>query len=157
MTDFQNGEERVRELEEKERALNIQTIEGARAGAVSPALRRELDEVRAQLKVARRVRAITPIIVMVWERMIQYQLLQSGGMAVDTPHVPHNTPEGEVGKPEGLSGSQIALKIAFTLSRYLCFLPRLKVCVNITKIGGAQREKGPVVSLLGVYLGVWEK
>ena len=36
------------------------------------------------------------------------QLLQSGGMAVDTPHVPHNTPEGEVGKPEGLSGSQIA-------------------------------------------------
>jgi hypothetical protein len=39
---------------------------------------------------------------------IQYQLLQSGGMAVDTPHVPHNTPEGEVGKPEGLSGSQIA-------------------------------------------------
>jgi predicted DNA binding CopG/RHH family protein len=58
MTDFQNGEERVRELEEKERALNIQTIEGARAGAVSPALRRELDEVRAQLKVARRVRAM---------------------------------------------------------------------------------------------------
>ena len=39
---------------------------------------------------------------------IQYHLLQSGGMAVDTPHVPHNTPEGEVGKPEGLSGSQIA-------------------------------------------------
>lgn len=93
----------------------------------------------------------TSIAILKWERMIQYQLLQPGGMAVDTPHVPHNTPEGEVGKPEGLSGSQIAamfllqepipgvrsvhharvLKIAFTLSRYRCFLPRLKVCVNI--------------------------
>jgi|LDZU01.1.fsa_nt_gi hypothetical protein len=50
----------------------------------------------------------TSIAILKWERMIQYQLLQPGGMAVDTPHVPHNTPEGEVGKPEGLSGSQIA-------------------------------------------------
>ncbi len=35
-------------------------------------------------------------------------LQQPGGMAVDTSHIPHNTPEGEVGKPEGLSGSQVA-------------------------------------------------
>jgi len=32
------------------------------------------------------------------------QLPQSGGRPL--PHKPHNTPEGEVGKPEGLSGSQ---------------------------------------------------
>ena len=51
-------EERIRELEEKERALTVQTIEGAKAGAVSPTLRRELAEVRAELKVARRVRAM---------------------------------------------------------------------------------------------------
>ncbi|MGV8059808.1 MAG: hypothetical protein AB2L12_17580 [Smithellaceae bacterium] len=43
------------------------------------------------------------------------QLIQSGEMAMDTPHVPHNTPEGEVGKPEGLSGSQVE---AFTFGRY---------------------------------------
>ena len=47
--------ERIRELEEKERALTVQTIEGARAGAVSLSLHRELEEVRAELKVARRV------------------------------------------------------------------------------------------------------
>ena len=32
------------------------------------------------------------------------RILQSRGRPL--PHVPHNTPEGEVGKPEGLSGSQ---------------------------------------------------
>jgi hypothetical protein len=48
-------EERIRELEEKERALMVQSIEGARAPAVSPALRREIEEVRAELKAARRV------------------------------------------------------------------------------------------------------
>lgn len=51
-------EARIRELEEKERALMGQTIEGAKAGAVSPSLQRELAEVRAELKVARRVRAM---------------------------------------------------------------------------------------------------
>lgn len=51
-------EERIKALEERERALTVQTIEGARAGAVSPTLRRELAEVRAELKVARRVRAM---------------------------------------------------------------------------------------------------
>lgn len=51
-------EEQIKELEEKERALMVQSVEGARAGAVSPALRRELAEVRAELKVARRVRAM---------------------------------------------------------------------------------------------------
>jgi homospermidine synthase len=51
-------EEKIRELEEKERALTVQAIEGARAGAVSPTLRRELADVRAELKVARRVRAM---------------------------------------------------------------------------------------------------
>lgn len=48
-------EEQIRELEERERALMGQTIEGARAGAVFPSLRRELAEVRRELKVARRV------------------------------------------------------------------------------------------------------
>lgn len=46
------------ELEKKERALMVQSIEGAKAGAVSPTLHRELAEVRAELKVARRVRAM---------------------------------------------------------------------------------------------------
>jgi hypothetical protein len=50
--------ERISELEEKERALMIQSIEGAKAGAVSPTLRRDLERVRAELKVARRVRAM---------------------------------------------------------------------------------------------------
>ena len=48
-------EEKIRELEEKEAALMVQSIEGARTGAVSPSLRRELEEVRAELKTARRV------------------------------------------------------------------------------------------------------
>ncbi len=48
---------------------------------------------------------------------------------MDTPHVPHNTPEGEVGKPEGLSGSQIEAMFLLTL---LCILPHVKVCVNIS-------------------------
>ena len=50
--------EKISELEAKEAALTVQTIEGARTGAVSPSLRRELEEVRAELKVARRVRAM---------------------------------------------------------------------------------------------------
>ena len=56
----QNGmeEERIKELEEKERALMLQSIEGAKTGAVSPSLQQELAEVRAKLKVARRVRAL---------------------------------------------------------------------------------------------------
>lgn len=41
-----NHEEQIVELEEKERALTVQTIEGARAGAVSPSLHQELAEVR---------------------------------------------------------------------------------------------------------------
>lgn len=53
--DVMNQEERIRELEEKERALMIQSIEGAKAGAVSPALHRELEEVRAELKRLRRI------------------------------------------------------------------------------------------------------
>lgn len=48
-------EEQISQLEEKERTLMVQSIEGARAGAVSPSLRRELAEVRAELKTARRV------------------------------------------------------------------------------------------------------
>ena len=48
-------EEKIREIEEKERALMVQSIDEARAGAVSPSLRRELAEVRQKLKVARRV------------------------------------------------------------------------------------------------------
>ena len=51
-------EERIKELEEKERALMLQSIEGAKTGAVSPSLQQELAEVRAKLKVARRVRAM---------------------------------------------------------------------------------------------------
>lgn len=51
-------EERIRELEEKERSLMLQSIEGAKVGAVSPTLHQELAEVRAELKVARRVRAM---------------------------------------------------------------------------------------------------
>jgi hypothetical protein len=53
-----NHEEKIKELEAREAALTVQTIEGARAGAVSPSLRRELEDVRAELKVARRVRAM---------------------------------------------------------------------------------------------------
>jgi homospermidine synthase len=53
-----NNEERIRELEAKEAALTVQTIEGARAGAVSPTIRRELAKIRAELKAARRVRAM---------------------------------------------------------------------------------------------------
>ena len=50
-----NHEEKIKALEERERALTVQTIEGARAGAVSPSLQKELAEVRAELKTARRV------------------------------------------------------------------------------------------------------
>ena len=53
-----NHAEQINLLEEKERALMVQSIEGAKAGAVSPSLHRELAEVRAELKVARRVRAM---------------------------------------------------------------------------------------------------
>lgn len=48
-------EERIKAFEEKERALMIQSIEGAKAGAVSPTLHQELAEVRAELKRLRRV------------------------------------------------------------------------------------------------------
>ena len=51
-------EEKISELEGKEAALMVQSIEGARAGTVSPSLHRELAEVRAELKAARRVRAM---------------------------------------------------------------------------------------------------
>lgn len=47
--------ERIKELEEKERALMLQSIEGAKVGAVSPTLHRELAEVRRELKRLRRV------------------------------------------------------------------------------------------------------
>jgi len=50
--------ERISELEERERALMVQSIEGAKAGGVSPSIHRELAEVRAELKAARRVRAM---------------------------------------------------------------------------------------------------
>lgn len=52
------AEKRIKELEEKERSLMLQSIEGAKVGAVSPTLHQELAEVRAELKVARRVRAM---------------------------------------------------------------------------------------------------
>ncbi len=48
-------EERIKELEEKEKSLMLQSIEGAKAGAVSPTLSRELAEVRRELKRLRRV------------------------------------------------------------------------------------------------------
>lgn len=51
-------EGRIKALEEKERALMLQSIEGATTGAVSPSLHQELVEVRAELKTARRVRAM---------------------------------------------------------------------------------------------------
>ena len=51
-------ESRINDLEEKERALMVQSIEGARAGTVPPSLRQEIEAVRAELKVARRVRAM---------------------------------------------------------------------------------------------------
>jgi hypothetical protein len=50
-----NHEEKISHLEEKERALMLQSIEGARAGAVSSTLLQELAGVRADLKAARRV------------------------------------------------------------------------------------------------------
>jgi macrodomain Ter protein organizer (MatP/YcbG family) len=48
-------EEKIRELEEKEKSLMVQSIEAAKAGAVSPSLQKELAEVRAELKRLRRV------------------------------------------------------------------------------------------------------
>ena len=48
----------IKELEQKETALTVQMIEGARTGTVSPTLHRELAEIRAKLKTARRVRAM---------------------------------------------------------------------------------------------------
>lgn len=53
-----NHAEKIRELEEKEKLLMVQSIDGAKAGAVSPSLHRELAEIRKALKVARRVRAM---------------------------------------------------------------------------------------------------
>lgn len=50
-----NHAERIKELEEKERALMVQSIEGAKAGAVSPTLHQELAEIRAELKRLRRI------------------------------------------------------------------------------------------------------
>ena len=47
--------EKVKKLEARERNLMCQTVDGARTGAVSDALRGELAEVRAVLKAARRV------------------------------------------------------------------------------------------------------
>jgi predicted DNA binding CopG/RHH family protein len=55
---MRNKEEKIRELEEKERALMGQSIEGARAGAVSPSIVQELAEVRVKLKAARRIRTM---------------------------------------------------------------------------------------------------
>lgn len=51
-------EDRIREFEEKEKSLMVQSIEAAKTGAVSPTLHQELAEVRAELKVARRIRAM---------------------------------------------------------------------------------------------------
>ncbi len=48
-------EQKIRELDARERELTRQTVDGARSGAVSDALRGELAEVRAALKAARRV------------------------------------------------------------------------------------------------------
>lgn len=53
-----NHEKRIKELEEKERVLMLQSIEGAKTGTVSPAIHEELAGVRAELKTARRVRAM---------------------------------------------------------------------------------------------------
>ena len=48
----------IKELEEKERALMVKSIEGAKAGAASPAFHKELEEVRAELKRLRRIATI---------------------------------------------------------------------------------------------------
>jgi hypothetical protein len=48
-------EEQITALEEKERALMLQSIEGAKSGAVSLTHHQELAEVRAELKRLRRV------------------------------------------------------------------------------------------------------
>jgi len=53
-----NHRQQIRMLEEKEQALMVQSIEGARAGAVSTRIVQELAEVRRALKVARRVKAM---------------------------------------------------------------------------------------------------
>lgn len=47
--------EKISELEERERALMVQSIDEARAGTVSPSLRQEIAEVRRELKAARRI------------------------------------------------------------------------------------------------------
>lgn len=48
----------MREIEEKERALMVQSIEAAKVGAVSSALHEELEEVRAELKRLRRIKTM---------------------------------------------------------------------------------------------------
>ncbi len=53
-----NHADKIMDLQEKERALMFQSIEGAKAGTVPPSLHRELEEIRAELKTARRVRAM---------------------------------------------------------------------------------------------------
>jgi len=45
-----NHEDQIKELEEKEKSLMLQSIEGAKAGAVSPSLHLELAEARTELK-----------------------------------------------------------------------------------------------------------
>ena len=51
-------EEMIEEFERRERDLMIQSIEAAKAGAVSPALHEELGEVRAELKRLRRIKTM---------------------------------------------------------------------------------------------------
>jgi len=53
-----NHGERIGELEEKERLLMVRSVEGAKAGAVSPALHMELEEIRAELKRLRRIKTM---------------------------------------------------------------------------------------------------
>jgi len=42
----------------------------------------------------------------VYARKEKARIIQSGGATAHIPHIPHNTSADEVGKPEGLSGSQ---------------------------------------------------
>ena len=51
-------EDKVRGLEAKEKSLMLQSIEEAKTGCVSSSIQQGLAEVRAELKTARRIRAM---------------------------------------------------------------------------------------------------
>ena len=75
------------------------------------------------------------------------KILQSGGRPI--PHVPHNIPDGKMGKPEGLSGSQTE-EISFKQK----ITPAAKDVNNITEsLSEHGPMKYPALSFSGLFWG----